>query len=108
MATVAELQRQIDELREDIARMKAIVRITTGIDPDEVWVSTNTAATSLGISVYLLKQILNEAEDRRLSRRATQLKYGVHYRQKAATPERQINIVKFREWFNLPPEKRDQ
>ena len=106
--TIAQLEEKVIELEGRLNRMSSTVKLVTGLNPDEVWVSTRAAAIAHGISLSHLRQLLANAEDRRISGKATQLQYGVHYRQKAGTPERQINAVKFAEWFNLPPELRDQ
>lgn len=111
MSTIAQLEKletELQQLREEVARMKSTVKLTSGVDPDEVWVSCKVTATSLGISVSHVKTLLSEAEKRRIAKRHTQLEYGVHYMQKAGTPEWQINIVKFREWYKQPSEVRDQ
>lgn len=108
MTTIADLEKQVVKLTDEVTRIKATVKLTAGVDPDEVWVSCKVAATSLGISVSHIKTLLGEAEKRRTARRHTQLEYGVHYMQKAGTPEWQINIVKFREWYKQPSEVRDQ
>ena len=87
-------------------RLEEILRVV-GL-PIEEWVSPRVAAGLLSVSDTWIRQRVAEAEDRRLARKSTSLKYGLHYRTKPNCQSQrvdwQINWRKWNELLSSPPE----
>lgn len=97
---------RLDNLEAEVKRLKEIVFLATGINPDENWVSPPVAAKAHGFSANTIKRQIERAESARAIGQHPQLSYGVHYRKKPETEDWQINLPKYGDWVNLPPEKR--
>lgn len=96
----------IKKLRGELDEIKILLTILTGIQPGQYWVSPPVAAKVHGFSANTIKRQIEKAEAARAIGQHPMLRYGVHYRKKPETEDWQINLPKYGDWVNLPPEKR--
>lgn len=100
---IVELEKKVAHLEEQLERMRQML-VKQGVDE---WVSLPKAAIALGISRIRLLDEIHQAQNQP---RKSDLKYGVHYRNKgrasALTPTWQINLAEFSNYLAIPTEKR--
>ncbi|NJK63110.1 MAG: hypothetical protein HC921_10925 [Synechococcaceae cyanobacterium SM2_3_1] len=103
---IEALERDHQLLLRKYERLEEILRVV-GL-PIEEWVSPRVAAGLLNVSDSWIRQRIGEAEDRRVSRKQTSLKYGTHYRTKPNCQSQRVDWqVNWRKWNDLlsnPPE----
>ena len=111
--TLAILEQEIQELKRENQRLSQQVDILNkAVGITGLWALPGKAALFLGTSPSNIRRIIRQAEEARaLGKRYYPPKYGVHYRnEKDVNSERavwKVNVVKFDEYLNIPPEQRN-
>lgn len=114
MKDLAEASKTIKELRRQLRlhdrRLEAFEAIFQASGLPGLWCSPQQAADLLGVSRDRVMTEVKAAEAARTAKQKCICKYGQHYRDvrksDSVTPTWQIQVAKFEQLLNTPPDER--
>lgn len=103
------LQQQLEILEKRIDYLETLIA-SVGL-PVSPWLSPSQAAPLLSISPNQIRHLIEQAELARLQNNPSDLIYGRDYKsiqsQNSSTHTWKINVLGFKRYFDIPPEKRN-